>query len=147
MKKVMKIALLSILILGIESCISNTMPTSFPQRGPSYSNTSADQTEREYQNLIKTYKPETAAVLNDLLNDSGSNSTETSVTVENLSKCNMVLTISGTNFLKKIPIGAGKIGYSMVPKNKQYTLSGRLCNSVYNQTKYITSNYSVKLSN
>src|SRR5690606_6993218 len=115
--------------------------------GPSYANTSANQTEREYQNLIKNYKPETAAVLNDLLNDSGSNSTETSVTEENLSKCNIFVTISGNNLLKKIQIDTGKIGYSMVPKNKQYTLSGRLCNSVYNQTKYITSNYSVKLSN
>lgn len=104
------------------------------------------QTEREYQALLKTYKPETAEVLNSLLNDS-SNSPTVSISVENKSNCNMVLTISGKNYFKKIPIGANKIGSAMVPKNQNYNVSGMLCNSVYEKTKYVTNSFSIKLSN
>ncbi|WP_312286458.1 DUF6759 domain-containing protein [Chryseobacterium gleum] len=104
-------------------------------------------TEREYNELIKTYKPETAEVLNDLLNNDDPQNPRTSISVENKSSCNMVLTISGGNFFKKIPIGAGKIGYTMVPKNQNYRLSGVLCNSTYQSTKFITTSYSIKLSN
>lgn len=104
------------------------------------------QTEREYQTLIKTYKPETAEVLNSLLNDS-SNSPNVSISVENKSNCNMVLTISGNNYFKKIPIGINKIGSAMVPKNQNYNLSGMLCNSVYQKTKFVSNSFSIKLSN
>ncbi|ANF51072.1 competence protein ComL [Chryseobacterium glaciei] len=112
---------------------------------PSNTNNSAGQVEREYSTLIKTYKPETAKVLTDLLN--GSDGDETSITVENNSRCNMVLTISGNNYFKKIPIGTNKIGTAMVPKNQNYNLSGMLCNSVYQKTKFITTSYNIKLSN
>lgn len=104
------------------------------------------QTEREYQALLKTYKPETTEVLNSLLNDS-SNSPNVSISVENKSTCNMVLTISGNNYFKKIPIGINKIGSAMVPKNQNYNLSGMLCNSVYQKTKFVSNSFSMKLSN
>lgn len=107
---------------------------------------SISQTEQEYNTLIKTYKPETADVLTDLFNES-SNSPKTSITVTNKSRCNMVLTINGKNYSKKIPIGAGKIGYAMVLKNQNYNLSGMVCNSVYKKTQFIPSSYSITLSN
>lgn len=107
---------------------------------------SAAQTEIEYQNLMKTYKSETAEVLTYLLNDS-SGDPKTSVSVENGSKCNMVLTISGTNYFKKIPIGSNKRGSVMVPKNQNYNFSGMLCNTVYQKTVFIKSPYNVKISN
>ncbi|SHG31067.1 hypothetical protein SAMN05443633_11350 [Chryseobacterium arachidis] len=106
----------------------------------------AAQTETEYQTLMKTYKSETAAVLTDLLNGSD-DSPNTSITVENKSRCNMVLTISGNNYFKKIPIGANKIGSAMVPKNQNYNLSGMICNVVYQKTKFISSSYNITLSN
>nr|WP_315053302.1 DUF6759 domain-containing protein [Chryseobacterium indoltheticum] len=80
------------------------------------------------------------------MNDS-SNSPNVSVSVENKSNCNMVLTISGNNYFKKIPIAANKTGSAMVPKNQNYNLSGMLCNSVYQKTKYIAGSFSIKLSN
>lgn len=104
-------------------------------------------TESEYNELIKTYKPETADVLNDLLNNDDPKNPRTSISVENKSPCNMVLTVSGNNFFKKIPIGSGKVGYTMVPKNQNYRLSGLICNSTYQSTKFITTSYSIKLSN
>lgn len=107
---------------------------------------SISQTEQEYNTLIKTYKPETADVLTDLFNEN-SNTSKTSITVTNKSRCNMVLTITGKNYSKKIPIGANKIGYAMVPKNQNYNLSGMVCNSVYQKTQFITSSYSIALSN
>lgn len=119
--------------------------TSYPY--PSNNSGSRANTEREYNDLIKTYKPETADVLNDLLNSDDPKNPRTSISVENKSPCNMVLTVSGGNFFKKIPIGAGKIGYTMVPKNQNYRLSGMLCNSVYQSTKFVTTSYSIKLSN
>ncbi|UKB80104.1 DUF6759 domain-containing protein [Chryseobacterium sp. MEBOG07] len=103
-------------------------------------------TEREYNELIKGYKPETAEVLNDLLNSDDPKNPKTSISVENKSPCNMVLTVSGNNFFKKIPIGAGKTGYTMVPKNQNYRLSGVVCNSTYQSTKFVTTSYSIKLS-
>ncbi|SIP99641.1 hypothetical protein SAMN05880574_103174 [Chryseobacterium sp. RU37D] len=109
--------------------------------------TSASQTELEYQALVKTYKSETAEVLTDLLNNPSPDDPKTSITVENKSRCNMVLTISGNNYFKKIPIGTNKIAGVMVPKNQNYNFSGMLCNSIYQKTKFITSTYNITLSN
>lgn len=126
----------------------NTASSSFPKSSQprAASTPSISQTEQEYSTLIKTYKPETADVLTDLFNES-SNTSKTSVTVTNKSRCNMVLTITGKNYSKKIPISAGKIGYAMVPKNQNYNLSGMVCNSVYKNTQFVSSSYSITLSN
>lgn len=122
----------------------------YPIRNPYPTSTgggSAANTEREYNELMKTYKSETAEVLTDLLNEADPSNPRTSLSVENASRCNMVLTISGNGYLKKVPIGAGKIGAVMVPKNQSYRLSGMLCNSSYQSTKFITSSYSIKITN
>ncbi|WP_126652546.1 DUF6759 domain-containing protein [Chryseobacterium aureum] len=119
--------------------------TSYPY--PTGTTGNSGTTEREYNELMRTYKPETTEVLNDLLNSDDPKNPRTSISVENKSSCNMVLTVSGGNFFKKIPIGAGKIGYTMVPKNQNYRLSGVVCNSTYQSTKFITTSYSIKLSN
>lgn len=142
------------IILGIcisillDSCNTTYSTGSLPPKSslPKTVSTPVSQTEQEYNTLIKTYKPETADVLTDLLNNS-SNSPKTSITVTNKSSCNMVLTITGKNYSKKIPIGAGKIGYAMVLKNQNYNLSGMVCNSVYKKTQFISSSYSITLSN
>lgn len=134
------IVISTLALVTLISCTINS--NAYPIR-----NSIPNNTEIEYNSLIKTYKPETAEVLNDLLNDDSPSNTRTSITVENQSPCNMVLTISGTNYYKKIPIAAGKIGYAMLTKNQTYKLSGRLCQSVYQSSKYITTSYSVKLSN
>lgn len=143
-------ALISFLLISCNTSYKTTSsptPKKTPPRiSPSTSTTSASQTEQEYNALIKTYKPETADVLTDLFNDN-SNNPKTSVTVTNKSRCNMVLTIAGKNYSKKIPIGAGKIGYAMVLKNQNYNLSGMLCNSVFKKTQFIASSYSITLSN
>ncbi|SHL51716.1 DUF6759 domain-containing protein [Chryseobacterium polytrichastri] len=139
-----------LLVIFLNSCSTTHYRSSPTVKGsgtsiPSSGNNSASQVEREYSTLIKTYKPETAEVLTDILN--GSDGDETSITVENNSKCNMVLTISGNNYFKKIPIGANKIGSAMVPKNQNYSLSGMVCNSIYQKTKFISSSFKIKLSN
>lgn len=145
-----KLLVFSGLLIILESC-STSYSSNYPVRRPSSnigsaSTPSATAVEKEYNELLKTYKPETIDVLNDLLNNSSPNNPNTSVTVENKSPCNMVLTISGNNFYKKIPIGAGKIGYAMVRKNQNYKLSGMVCKSVYQTSKFISDSYSVTLS-
>ncbi|PQA92288.1 competence protein ComL [Chryseobacterium shigense] len=142
-----KLFVSSVISLGLISC--NVNYGNYPIRTtyPSGSGTSAANTEREYTELLKTYKPETAEVLNDLLNDDTPNNPRTSISVENKSPCNMVLTVSSNNFFKKIPIASGKIGYTMVPKNQNYKLSGMLCHSSYQSTKFISTSYSIKISN
>lgn len=142
-----------IMIIALNSCEATHYRTNNSAVKNPHTNSStvsrtstANQTELEYQTLLKTYKSETAAVLTDLLNGS-EDSPNTSITVENNSRCNMVLTISGNNYFKKIPIGANKIGSAMVPKNQNYNISGMVCNSVYNKTKFISSSYNVTLSN
>jgi hypothetical protein len=145
---------IAVIALLLNSCGSTTSyKPNYPVRKPTpvtsntgNSNTSASQTEREYQTLSKTYKSETAEVLTDLLNGS-EESTKTSITVENKSRCNMVLTISGNNYFKKIPIAANKIGSAMVLKNQNYNISGMICNSVYQKTKFVSSSYNITLSN
>lgn len=142
MKYLFLLAICSILIVSF-SCTSNNYPTNSGRNNfPKITNT-----EAEYNELIKTYKKETSEVLNSLLNDDSAYD-ETTITVTNSSPCNMVLTISGANgLLKKIPIDAnGGIGYAMVKKNVQYKLSGMVCQSVYQSTKYISTHYSVSLS-
>lgn len=152
MKRILQLSVLAIVCLNSCGTASHgtakrPLRTSKPKlTNTGTSSSAAAQTEREYQALLKTYKPETTAVLNSLLNDS-SNSTEAAISVENKSRCNMVLTISGNNYFKKIPIASNKTGSAMVPKNQNYNLSGMLCNSVYQKTKLVTNSFSLKLSN
>lgn len=127
----------------LSSC--ETYPTPIYTPRSNYPST-AINTEDSYENLIKIYKSETAEVLTFLLNNEESNSTKTAITVENTSPCNMVLTISGNNYYKKIPIASGKMGSAMIPKNQNYRLSGKVCNSSYQTSKYITKITSIKLS-
>ena len=129
---------------GVLMLLNSCTPTysSYPIRNSSPSNT-----EREYSEVLKTYQSETAEVLTYLLNEASPENPKTALTVENTSRCNMVLTVSGNNYYKKIPIGAGKIGSVMIPKNQNYRLSGMVCQSNYQTSKFITTIYSVKLSN
>ncbi len=141
-----KLSVFTGISLILSSCSMNYGGYPIRNSYPTTNSGSAANTQREYNELIRTYKPETAEVLTDLLNNDDPDNPRTSISVTNNSPCNMVLTVSGNNFLKKIPIGAGKIGYAMVPKNQNYRLSGMLCNSSYQSTKFITSSYSISLS-
>lgn len=140
-----------VLLNSCEATHHKTVSTPVRRSAPVTSNngtrtTPANQTEIEYQTLSKTYKSETAAVLTDILNGSADQD-KTSVTVENKSRCNMVLTISGNNYFKKVPIAAGKIGAVMVPKNQNYNLSGMVCNAVYQKTKFVSGPHRTAVSN
>ncbi|MBL1219245.1 competence protein ComL [Chryseobacterium sp. L7] len=145
MKKLFVFSGISLILI---SCNANygsyPVRTTYPASG---SGNTAMSTEREYSELIKTYKPETAEVLTDLLNSDSPDNPRTSISVENKSPCNMVLTVSGNGFFKKIPIASGKVGYTMVQKNQNYRLSGMLCNSSYQSTKFISTSYAIKISN
>lgn len=147
MKKLSALSVFSLLLLLNTGCSVNY--SNYPTRTTpsSGSASTAFNTEREYAELSRTYKPETTEVLNDLLNGDSASNPKTSISVENRSRCNMVLTVSGNGFFKKIPIASGKVGYTMVPKNQNYKLSGMLCNSSYQSTKFISTSYAVKLSN
>ena len=147
------IAFSAMFILLLNNCGTTNHKTKYPVRktnpistNTGSSTTSAAQVEREYEALMKTYKSETAQVLTYLLNDS-SDDPRTSITIENNSRCNTVMTISGTNYFKKIPIAAYKSGSVMVPKNQNYNLSGMVCNAVYQKTKFVGSSYKVTVSN
>ncbi|MGC5743327.1 DUF6759 domain-containing protein [Chryseobacterium sp. NFX27] len=146
MKKLFAFSGISLILMSCNANY-NSYPTRIPSTSGSYPGSTVMSAEREYAELIKTYKPETADVLNDLLNEDSPGNPRTSISVENKSPCNMVLTVSSTGFFKKIPIGSGKVGYTMVPKNRNYRLSGMLCNSSYDSTKYITTSYAIKISN
>ncbi|MDQ1160502.1 hypothetical protein QE422_000870 [Chryseobacterium sp. SORGH_AS 447] len=152
--KDVKAFLILFAVVALNSCEAThhkTVSTPVRRSAPAISNTGtrttpANQTEIEYQTLSKTYKSETAAVLTDILNGSADQD-KTSVTVENKSRCNMVLTISGNNYFKKVPIAAGKIGAVMVPKNQNYNLSGMVCNAVYQKTKFVSGPHRTAVSN
>lgn len=140
MRKIVMCIAISVLLSSCE-----TYPTPIYTPRSNYPST-AINTEDSYENLIKTYKSEKAEVLNYLLNSESPNDPKTAITVENTSSCNIVITISGNNFLKKIPIASGKMGSAMIPKNQNYRLSGKVCNSSYQTSKYITKITSIKLS-
>ncbi len=103
------------------------------------------QVEREYQDLVKSYQQDTAGLLGDLINNNP-NSSEASIVIENTSPCNMVLSISGNNYFKKIPLGAGKTN-GVIVKKGNYRLSGYVCQSMYNQVKNVNESISIKLGN
>lgn len=134
-------------LVFLQSCVSYPTTTNYPTRNTIPTRNTASNTESEYYEVLKTYKSETAAVLTDLLNDPSPTDTKTSLLVENLSRCNMVLTVSGNNYFKKIPIAPSKMAAVMLPKNQNYRLSSIICNSTYQSTKYITKSTSLKLSN
>ena len=124
-----------ILLLG--SC--NTTYNNYPV-------VSSSSSDKEYDEVLKTYKSETAEVLNYLLNEVSPENPKTALTIENTSRCNIVINVSGNSYYKKIPIAVGKIGSVMIPKNQTYRLSGTICKSSYQTSKYIMNAYSVKLS-
>ncbi len=132
-------------IITVVSC--ETYPT--PLHSPTYNKSStlpSRSMDTSYEDLAKNYKSETPEVLTYLLNEEDPNSPKTAITVENTSPCPMVLTIIGNNYQKKIPIAAGKIGSAMILKNKNYQLSGKICNSNYKSNKYITGVTTIKVS-
>ncbi|WP_292010039.1 DUF6759 domain-containing protein [Chryseobacterium sp.] len=146
-----KSIILSAVLIILVSCNVNyntryPIRKTFPTVSGTNSRVSTAAVEREYNELLKTYKPETTEVLNDILSNS-TDDPRTSITVENKSSCNMVLSINGNNYSKKIPIGAGKMGYAMVPRNQNYKLSGIVCGSTYQANKFITNSTSITLSN
>jgi hypothetical protein len=148
MKKLLVFSGISIILVSCEANYANyPIRTSYPSNSGNSTGNTAMNTEREYNELIKTYKPETADVLTDLLNEDSPTNPRTSISVENKSPCNMVLTVSGNGFFKKIPIASGKVGYTMVLKNQNYRLSGMLCNSSYQSTKFVTTSHAIKISN
>lgn len=112
---------------------------------PADPNTASPETTQEFNELIKTYKPDTQEVLTILLNDN-TNEPNTAVVVENASPCNMVFTIKGTNFIKKIPIEPGKTKGAVVKKDT-YRLSAEVCRATYDEVKYVTTPYTIKLNN
>lgn len=121
-----------------DSVYNNSRPNA------SSSNSTIASREREYQDLVKVYKSDRVDVLNDLLG--GDNNTkQTSIVVNNNSSCNMVLTITSKNMVKKVPIEAGKAGFSMVDRNQQYTLTGYACNASFNHSKYVTESYIISI--
>jgi len=144
MRKLLFSATLSIIV----SCSVNysKYPVKRTSPSPKSINRPSVNIDKEYSDLIKNYKPETTEVLNDLLNGS-SDRLRTSISVHNKSACNMVLTISGSGYYKKIPVAAGKIGYAMVQRNQNYTISGMVCGSAYSKKAWVSDSYSITLSN
>lgn len=100
--------------------------------------------EDSYEELIKTYEPETADVLNDLLN-SDYDSKRTSLIIDNRTNCNFVINIKGGGLNKKIPITKGKLGHVMVNRNSQYSITGNVCGKNYKSSKYISDSYTIIL--
>ncbi len=97
-----------------------------------------------YDELIKAYKPETAEVLTDLLNDSSS-SPRTSIVIDNQTNCNFVVTVKSGNLLKKIPATKGKLSYVMVDKNQNYTITGNICGRNFKQSERVVDSYKITL--
>jgi hypothetical protein len=145
MKTSLGIIFLSFLILSCE-------PTYHANRGNSTSSQprtsvpepKTSEVSDSYESLIKTYKPETAEVLSDLLNGT-SDSPRTSIIIDNKSNCNLVVTVKGGNILKKIPATKGKLSYIMIEKNQNYTISGNLCGKNFKQSARIYDSYTITL--
>ena len=149
MKKILTATICSIFLW---SC---TNTSSIPKRRITYPNNTVTTLPKannnvkvdEYEQLLKTYKSETAEVLTDLLNTPSPTDTKTSLLIENKSRCNMVMIVSGNNYYNKIPIAAGKMAGVMVPKKQNYKLSTKICGTNYQTTKYISESISLKLGN
>lgn len=134
---IFKFLFFSTLVIFAVSCSPTTaLPSATP---------SADETEREFNELMKTYKPPTEEALNDLLGSSGDHS-KTTIMFRNGSSCNMVLAVYALGFEEKIPIPAGGMRYSVLRKGT-YQLSGRVCQSIYRSTKTFTQSVTLTFKN
>ncbi len=140
---IMKFFLFILTASVLASCAGFSMPAT----GGSYpvNSTNTVQVEKEYQELAKNYDQNTAGIVDELINGNP-NSTTASVLVENTSPCNLVLSIAGNNYFKKIPIGAGQTRGALVNKGT-YRLSASVCGSGYNSVKNIQETISIKLRN
>ncbi len=134
------------LLVTLTSCSMVNLPTSTTFPRPTYPNSGVRSTaeiEREFQTLNQNYKQNTTEILDLLVNDDPASS-RTAISVENISRCNFVLTISGENTTIKIPIGVGQTRGAVLTKG-QYRLSSQICSSTYNQVKQIQNSLTLKL--
>lgn len=101
--------------------------------------------EREYQMVSQNYKEDPASVLSELINDDAA-SPNAAILIENVSVCNIVITVSGDGYYKKVPIAAGKLR-GVVVKKGYYRLSGQVCGAIYDQVKDATTSITMKIRN
>ncbi len=143
MKKTGIITLVSLLFL---SCSSMEYPISYPG---GYSGVSlkkgqtSPSVEQKFRQLNAQYKQNTKELLEVMLDESP-NASKVAVSVENLSSCNMVFTISGNGLVKEIPIGVGQTRGVVVPKG-MYHFSSQVCASVYQQKKNLQESVNLQL--
>lgn len=145
MKIIIGFILLGFIILNCEPTYRtkrNGETSSKPDTIPKI--TKPADTSDNYDELIKTYKPETEEVLSDLLSGT-SDSGRTSLIIDNKTNCNLVVTVKGGNIFKKIPATKGKLSYVMIEKNQNYTISGNLCGKNFKQSAKIYDSYTITL--
>ena len=143
MIKVLFFALSSLFLF---SCTSLDTAMTYPNTNNSYpikTGQTAIAVEREFQQMNSNYKQNTKELLEVMMSDVP-NDSRAAISVENLSKCNFVLSVSGNGAIRKIPIGIGQTRGVVVPKGN-YDLSAQVCASVYQQKKSVQSNINLQL--
>lgn len=144
MKKLFYISFLSFLLISCDS-LGTILSSPGIYQGGGYGSSSSAQAEREYQAVAANYQEDSASVLSELLSDDAASS-NAAIVIENASACNIVITVSGNGYYKKVPIAAGKIR-GVVVKKGVYRLSGQVCNARYDQVKNADTSVTIKLRN
>lgn len=144
MKKIFLGVLLSSSLMGCDS-LGTVINSPRSNQGGSYGVISASEAEKEYQMISKNYQEDPASVLTELLNDDES-SPNAAIVIENGSACNIVITVSGKDYYKKVPIAVGKLRGILVKKGI-YRLTGQVCNARYDQEKNANTSISLRISN
>lgn len=145
MKIIIGLVLLGLLVLNCEPTYRtkrNGETSSKP--APAQKINKPVDTSDNYDDLLKTYKPETEEVLSDLLSGT-SDSRRTSLIIDNKTNCNLVVIVKGGNIFKKIPATKAKLSYVMIEKNQNYTISGNLCGKNFKQSARIYDSYTITL--
>lgn len=137
-------------LIGLLLVQCDALPTSYTIRSSNSTNTS--NSNAEFKTLWEkdqiNKKQVNAQVLTYHLNDTDPNETHTAASIENSSRCNMILRMVGISGgeIYNLPIQANSKNQFVIKKGS-YTLKSSICGANYYSQKSISDPLILKLSN
>lgn len=132
------------LLLMLCSCVAPTKTTTIQRSTVGNTNLSNSEFEKlmSIDALDKDQRAAEAAT--QFLNDDLENA-NAAVLFRNQSQCNTIISVSGANYYKKLPVPKGGINY-LILKKGSYHFSSTLCRAQYRSSKILSESIEISIS-
>lgn len=136
-----------LLLLSLFCLSCDVIPINYPVDNPNSTNNSNAEFKSLWEKDKINKKQVNAQVLTYLLNDTNPKETFTAASIENTSRCNMILRMVGISGgeIYNLPIQANSKNQFIIKKGN-YTLKSNICGANYYSQKNISDPLILKLS-